>query len=106
VPKEPEDEVGADHPVPSLTDHSLDDSGSPISTLPAVFQEQMAALRAAGFQALSLGELLDGRENDAKLPAPPLVLCFDDGFANVLDHGAQLLRELVFGASVFAVVDY
>ena len=106
APKKPQGEASSHHPVPILTYHSLDESGSSISTPPAVFQEQMAALRATGFQALSLGELLDGWENKATLPARPLVICFDDGFANVLDHGAPFLRELGFGASIFAVVDY
>jgi peptidoglycan/xylan/chitin deacetylase (PgdA/CDA1 family) len=92
--------------VPVLTYHSLDDSGSPISTPPAVFREQMNVLRARGYRGLSLSELLDGWEKGASLPARPLVLCFDDGFANLLDHGVPLLRELGFGASIFAVVDY
>lgn len=91
--------------VPVLTYHSLDDSGSPISTPPAVFEEQMALLHARGYRGLSLSELLDGWES-ARLPARPLVLSFDDGFANLLDHGVPLLRELGFGASIFAVVDY
>jgi peptidoglycan/xylan/chitin deacetylase (PgdA/CDA1 family) len=66
----------------------------------------MSALRAKGFQGLSLSDLLDGWENGARLPARPLVLCFDDAFANFLDHGAPFLRELGFRASIFAVVDY
>lgn len=106
LPNVPEAQDRLHRPVPVLTYHSLDESGSPISTPPAVFEEQMSVLRESGFQGLSLSELLDGWENRATLPARPLVLCFDDGFTNFLDHGAPSLREAGFGASIFAVVDY
>jgi peptidoglycan/xylan/chitin deacetylase (PgdA/CDA1 family) len=53
-----------------------------------------------------LSGLLDGWDSGARFPARPLVLCFDDGFANFLDHAEPCLRELGFHASIFAVVDY
>jgi len=94
------------HPVPILTYHSLDLSQSVISTRPDAFRRQMVTLREQGCQGLSLGELLDGWDGKASLPPRPVVICFDDGFANLLDHGAPLLRELGFRASIFVVAGY
>lgn len=93
-------------PIPILTYHSLDESGSVISLAPALFRRQMEALRAWGYQGLSLKELLDAWEGGASLPPRPVVLTFDDAFGNFADHAAPVLRRLGFRATVFAVAGY
>jgi peptidoglycan/xylan/chitin deacetylase (PgdA/CDA1 family) len=93
-------------PVPILTYHSLDESGSVISVPPAVFRRQMLALRGWGYVGIHLSALLDGWEGKRSLPSRPVVLTFDDGFANVLDQAAKVLTEVGFRATVFAVADH
>lgn len=93
-------------PVPILTYHSLDGSGSVISTPPASFRRQMEAFRVRGFRGLALSDLLDGWEGKAALPARPLVLTFDDAFRSVHDHAAPVLAEMGFRATVFAVAGH
>jgi len=92
--------------VPILTYHSLDESGSVISTAPDVFRFQILWLREHGWQGISLGELLDSW--DARRPAAPhpVVLTFDDAFRNMLEVAAPVLREVGFRATVFAVASY
>ena len=66
----------------------------------------MEALRARGFSGISLGTLLDAWYKGASLPRNPVVVTFDDGFGNVLEHAAGVLREFHYGATLFAVTDY
>lgn len=92
--------------VPILTYHSLDPSGSVISVAPETFRRQVCALREWGYQGITLGELLDGWEGRTTLPRRPVVLTFDDGFRNVLDHAAPVLAQAGFRATVFVVAGH
>lgn len=89
--------------TPILTYHSLDESGSVTSVRPHHFREHMRSLARRGFAGISLAELLDAWNYSRNLPARPVVLTFDDGFANFLEHAAPLLCELNFRATIFAV---
>ncbi len=89
--------------APILTYHSLDLSGSVISVAPEGFARQMRTLAARGFTGISLSDLLDGWDGLNKLPARPVVLTFDDGFANLREHAAPLLSEFGFRATIFAI---
>ena len=81
-----------------LTYHSLDDSGSVISTPPSLFARQMEFLASAGIPVVPLDEL----------PRTPggVAITFDDGFANLLDHAVPILQTYRFPASIFVVSDY
>ncbi len=92
--------------VPVLMYHSLDEGAAVLSTPPQVFRRQMDTLRGRGFRGLGLGELLDAWDRRATLPARPFVLTFDDGFRSILDHASPILRDLGFGATIFAVASY
>ncbi|OLC38965.1 MAG: hypothetical protein AUH81_03015 [Candidatus Rokubacteria bacterium 13_1_40CM_4_69_5] len=89
--------------VPILTYHSLDASGSPISTSPALFRDQVQLLRERGFQGITLRALLAAWGGGPAPRARPVVLTFDDGLRSVLEHAAPVLREAGFQATVFAV---
>lgn len=89
--------------VPILTYHSLDDSGAVTSVAPCDFAKHIHSLARRGFTGISLSDLLDGWAGKAPLPLRPVVLTFDDGFANLLPHAAPLLAEHKFRATLFAV---
>jgi peptidoglycan/xylan/chitin deacetylase (PgdA/CDA1 family) len=89
--------------VPILTYHSLDESGSVISVAPRVFAEHMRLLARRGFLGITLSNLLDAWEGRVPLPPHPVVLTFDDGFANLLQHAAPVIWEHGFCATVFAI---
>ena len=95
--------VNGNRSVPILTYHSLDDSGAVTSVAPRDFAGHMRSLARRGFAGISLTDLLDGWEEKAPLPPRPVVLTFDDGFANLLPHAAPLLATLGFRATLFAV---
>lgn len=107
-------------PVAILTYHSLDDSGSVLSTPPRVFAEQMHLLQEMNVQVVPLIELRrptagdgswesgdGGRSADDPPSFRPIVaLTFDDGFQSVYEHAFPVLQRCGFTAAVFLVTDY
>lgn len=92
--------------VPIITYHSIDDSGSVVSTSPAAFQRQMKYLSNAGYTSLPLRELVSSLKEGRTLPSKPVVLTFDDGFKNFYTHAFPVLSEYGFSATVFLVTDF
>jgi peptidoglycan/xylan/chitin deacetylase (PgdA/CDA1 family) len=86
-----------------LAYHSVDDSGSVLSTAPRVFADQMKVLRDTGVRVVSLSDVADRKcfncENE-------VVLTFDDGFSNVYEHALPVLQTYGFSATVFLVTDH
>lgn len=78
-----------------LTYHSIDPSGSAISTPPAVFERQMEALAACGVPVVPLDRVTEVR--------PSLALTFDDGYASFAELAVPLLLRYQFPATVFVV---
>ena len=81
-----------------LTYHSLDDSGSVISTPPSLFSRQMEYLAASGIPVLPL--------NEAVARPGSVALTFDDGFGNLADRAFPVLDRYKLPATVFVVSDY
>jgi peptidoglycan/xylan/chitin deacetylase (PgdA/CDA1 family) len=81
-----------------LTYHSLDDSGSVISTPPSQFQRQMEFLASSGIPVLPLDQALDCPGSVA--------ITFDDGFRNILDEALPALERHRFPATIFVVSGY
>ncbi|MCC6862445.1 MAG: polysaccharide deacetylase family protein [Bryobacterales bacterium] len=84
----------ASNPV-ILTYHSIDDSGSVISTSPRDFRRQMRSLAESGRPVVGLSEV-------AGTPGG-VAITFDDGFRNLLDVALPVLRQYSFPATVFVV---
>lgn len=92
--------------MPILTYHSLDDSGSVISTSPATFARQMETLWQKGYKTLSLSEAADIIHQDSPFPTERFVITFDDGYENVYHVAMPVLRQFGFKATVFLITDY
>jgi peptidoglycan/xylan/chitin deacetylase (PgdA/CDA1 family) len=92
--------------IPILTYHSIDMSGSVISTNPDTFRNQMKFLSEMNFNVVSLKTL--GKHFLEKKPLPPktIVLTFDDGFQNFYTTAFPVLSEYNFTATVFLITDY
>ena len=84
-----------------LTYHSIDDSGSVISTDPATFREHVKWLAAGAVRVTPLDEVLH-------LPsdADAVALTFDDGFENLGTIAAPLLADHGLVATAFVVTDH
>lgn len=92
--------------LPILTYHSLDESGSVISTSPSLFRQQMRYLSENGYKVVALNSLISSlQENNS--PSPKTVaLTFDDGFQNFFTEAFPILDEFGFKATVFLVTDF
>jgi peptidoglycan/xylan/chitin deacetylase (PgdA/CDA1 family) len=78
-----------------LTYHSLDDSGSVISTPPDRFREQVEFLAGSGVPVVALADV-------QRVPGS-VALTFDDGFKNFVEHGYPILAKHGLPATVFVV---
>lgn len=81
-----------------LTWHSLDDSGSVISTPPSVFRQQIESLADSGIPVVPLDKVTNSPGSVA--------LTFDDGFSNLAEHAFPLLDRFRMPATVFVVSRY
>ncbi len=91
--------------IPVLTYHSIDGSGSIISTSRDTFQRQMSFLKKQGYQAITLGDLAARPRSAASFSEKIVVLTFDDGFRNFLTQAFPILDAHGFKATVFLVTD-
>ncbi len=89
--------------IPILTYHSIDDSGSVISTPPHKFRDQMQILQDRRFNIISLNNLVHFMRNKQPLPSKTAVITFDDGFKNFYLNAYPILQEFGFTATVFLV---
>jgi len=71
----------------TLTYHSLDDSGSPISLRPSAFDRHLAWLTSGRVRVVALSDLAAHRGD----PNDAVAVAFDDGFLNVRSAAARLL---------------
>jgi len=92
--------------IPILTYHSIDSSGSVISTSPENFRKQMRALAESPCRVMKLGDLAKCIREKRNPPANSLAITFDDGFRNVLDVAFPLMKEYGFSATVFLVTSF
>jgi len=69
---------------------------------PRRFDAQMSVLARRGYRVLSLADALKRRDEGA-LPADAVVITFDDGFADCVQHAAPVLRRFGFPATFFLV---
>jgi peptidoglycan/xylan/chitin deacetylase (PgdA/CDA1 family) len=85
-------------PSAILTYHSLDGTGSVISTPPALFRRQMEFLAASKIPVVPLDQAL-------RQPGS-VALTFDDGYCNLLDQALPVLDQYGFPATIFIVSEY
>lgn len=98
--------VQRDVRIPILTYHSIDESGSVISTKAETFRWQMKLLKEARYQVVTLADLIERLRSGEELPDKIVALTFDDGFQNFYATAFPVLDEYGFKATVFLVTDF
>ena len=90
--------------------HSVSDapaaSTRALSVRPAMFGAQLRYLRKQGFSGLTFGELCQRRRSGQPLPARPIVLTFDDGYADLIEEALPIMIEQGFPATVFVTTGW
>ena len=77
--------------------------GFSLSTPPAVFRAQMQYLADHGFHVISLHEAVVAVKNHSGLPTRPIVLTFDDGYADFFTTAVPILQSHRFTATSFVI---
>ena len=73
---------------------------------PRRFQAQITALAAAGWRALTLGELAATLRGERPAGARELVVTFDDAYRGLRDHAFPVLRDVGYPATCFVITEY
>lgn len=89
--------------VPILLYHELDDSGAPDAISSDRFREQLTALKAEGYTAVSFDDLYGYVTRGAPLPEKPVVITIDDGYASDYELAYPVLKELNMKATFFVI---
>ena len=93
--------------LPALVYHRV---GSPtpamhpdLTVSPPVFRRQMAWLRRRGYTGIRPAEWQDWCAGRGRLPRRPVLITFDDAYADLTEHALPIVHSHGFGAAVFVV---
>src|SRR5215204_2610305 len=93
--------------VPILMYHSIADDGppelAPYRVSPDAFRRQMLFLREHGYNSLSLTEWTFSIATKRFVPGRPVVITFDDGYADFASNAWPVLAETGLRATLFVV---
>lgn len=90
--------------LPVLMYHDIDEEGDFSATISEEgFLEQLDALTAAGFTAVSVEDVINYVYLGAELPEKPVLITFDDGYLSNYDIAWPALRERGMEAAIFVI---
>lgn len=89
--------------VPILAYHKVSDDEEMYSVSPQQFAAHMQYLKENGYTAVSLAEMADAFSGKTKLPSKPIVITFDDGYADNLLIALPIMEHYSMKATVFVI---
>lgn len=89
--------------VAILAYHMVSQEDEIYSVNPDDFEQQMNYLAEKGYTAISLSELFDARAGRTKLPPKPIIISFDDGYADNLLTAVPIMERYGMKATVFVI---
>ena len=90
--------------LPVLMYHHFDDTSKDGTVVtPGRFREQMTALREAGYEAVTVPQVIAFVREGTPLPDKPVLITMDDGYTSNLDIAAPILEDLGLCAAVFVI---
>ena len=90
--------------VPILEYHMVNDEDPDNYVVSkAEFAQQMQFLQAKGYHAISLAEMMDGFSGKTALPDKPIVLTFDDGYADNYSNALPIMQQYGMKGTVFMI---
>ena len=97
--------------IPILMYHSISCSSNPrfqqFTVPPLVFAEQMAYLYNHQYTPITVTQLIQARSrNTFVLPERPVVLTFDDGFADFFTAALPVLQQYRFAATLYVATAF
>ncbi|MEM7118008.1 MAG: polysaccharide deacetylase family protein [Chloroflexota bacterium] len=97
--------------VPILTYHHISDTpassaGSDFFVAPNIFEQQMAYLAENNYTPVDLDTLTAALTAGQALPQNPVVLTFDDGYADNYENAFPVLQSYGFTGTFFVITDF
>ena len=96
-----------DRELPGILYHhvgpSEPDDPQAITVSPEQFERQIRWLARRGYTGIGASDWLRWRGEGTRLPEKPIVITFDDAYADITEYALPILRRYGFGAVVFVV---
>jgi peptidoglycan/xylan/chitin deacetylase (PgdA/CDA1 family) len=89
--------------VPILAYHRVNEDQEIYSISPGEFEEQMKYLVQHGYTAISLQEMFEAFAGRRPMPAKPVVITFDDGYADNYLTALPIMEKYRMKATVFII---
>src|SRR5438045_7356621 len=90
--------------IPILMYHSISQSANPkfqqLTVPPALFTAQMDFLYQHAYTPLSVTQLIELLTGKGAFPARPVVITFDDGFADFHQHALPVIAHYQFTSTL------
>ena len=93
--------------IPVLNYHQINDKDENSLTIHTdQFEAEMKYLADNGYHAITPEELLDAWDNGKALPEKPIIITFDDGYADNYKNAYPILKKYNLKGTIFVVTDY
>lgn len=90
--------------IPVLMYHHLAENINNNTVIsPNNFENQISALKAEGYHAISAQELYDYFNNQIELPEKPILITFDDGYLSNYEKAYPILKKYDMHAEIFVI---
>lgn len=92
--------------VPILMYHHIDPDPSLHNLMiipPEKFEQDMRAIKEAGYTTVHLSDLVDYVNGEGDLPENPVVVTFDDGYLSNYEHAYPVLKALDMKATISVI---
>ncbi|MDY4697083.1 polysaccharide deacetylase family protein [Selenomonas montiformis] len=93
--------------VPVLNYHQINDHDvNALTVNTSQFEAQMKYLADKGYHTITPAEMLDAWENGTELPDKPVIITFDDGYADNYRNVFPILEKYQLKGTIFLISDF
>lgn len=90
--------------LPVLMFHHIDDKSNNAWVItPETLEKDLKIIRDAGYQPVSMSQLVDYVYHDKALPDKPMCITFDDGYLSNYEVAYPLLKQYQMKATIFSI---
>lgn len=90
----------------ALNYHKIDHAEHPLSVTPEEFDAQIAYLKDNGYTSITPDQIYGYLTGGEELPRRPILITFDDGYADNYENAYPILKKHGFQATIFVIVKY
>lgn len=76
------------------------------ATAPDTFANQMKLLKRLGYQTINMDQLYEYWKGNLELPSKPIIITFDDGLVEAINHSSKILKKYGFTAVYYIPSDF